>query len=129
MKFLKEKEIPSADELYQISIKCQDDIVKDILNGVEEHIDKRILEEAENGATDYTIDLNDIRTYCVNLLLDKLKIIASKYEAKKYKILITDSGNDYWSEIHFRVCWSKILPPDGLCLRGSEILYETPNKE
>ena len=86
-------DIKTAQELYEISKIKAPEIVSDILNGVKEHIIQRCEQEANKGATYYSIYLKKGLSYTKDLLLEECIKLAKEFENNGYKVSIEDNGN------------------------------------
>lgn len=118
----------TAQELYEISQIKSPEIVADILKGVREHIIRRCEEEAEKGATDYSIYLKRGLSFTKALLLEECIKIAKEFEDNGYKVSIEDSGNGYYVEFIMRFSWNnKVVKFNGESFGHNKLLYTTDN--
>lgn len=81
-------DIKTAQELYKISQTKAPEIVAGILEGVREHIIQRCEEEANEGATYYSIYLKKGLFYTKDLLLEKCIKIAKEFKIMDIKYLL-----------------------------------------
>ena len=118
----------TAQELYKISQIKAPEIVSDILNGVKEHIIQRCEQEANKGATYYSIYLKKGLSYTKDLLLEECIKLAKEFENNGYKVSIEDSGNGYYVDFIMRFSWNdKVVKFDGKSFGHNELLYTTDN--
>ena len=89
-------DIKTAQELYKISKNKAPEIVAGILDGVREHIIQRCEEEANKGATYYSIYLKKGLSFVKDLLLEECIKIAKEFENNGYKVSIENNGNGYY---------------------------------
>ena len=116
----------TAQELYKISQTKAPEIVSDILNGVREHIIQRCEEEANKGATYYSIYLKKGLSFAKDLLLEECIKIAKEFENNGYKVSIEDNGNGYYVDFIMRFSWSdKVVEFDSRNFDYKELLYTT----
>ena len=121
-------DIKTAQELYEISKNKAPEIVSDILNGVKEHIIQRCEQEANKGATYYSIYLKKGLSYTKDLLLEECIKLAKEFENNGYKVSIEDSGNGYYVDFIIRFSWNdKVVKFDGKSFSHNELLYTTDN--
>ena len=119
----------TAQELYKISQIKAPEIVSDILNGVKEHIIQRCEQEANKGATYYSIYLKRGLSYTKDLLLEECIKLAKEFENNGYKVSIEDSGNGYYVDFIMRFSWNdKVVKFDGKSFSHNELLYTTDNE-
>ena len=122
-------DIKTAQELYKISQIKAPEIVSDILNGVKEHIIQRCEQEANKGATYYSIYLKKGLFYIKDLLLEECIKIAKEFENNGYKVSIEDSGNGYYVDFIMRFSWNdKVVKFDGKSFGHNKLLYTTDNE-
>ena len=118
----------TAQELYKISQIKAPEIVSNILNGVKEHIIQRCEQEANKGATYYSIYLKKGLSYTKDLLLKECIKIAKEFENNGYKVSIEDNGNGYYVDFIMRFSWNdKVVEFDGKSFGHNELLYTTDN--
>ena len=118
----------TAQELYKISPIKAPEIVSDILNGVKEHIIQRCEQEANKGATYYSIYLKKGLSYTKDLLLEECIKLAKEFEDNGYKVSIEDSGNGCYVDFIMRFSWNdKVVEFDGRSFGHNELLYTTDN--
>ena len=118
----------TAQELYKISQIKAPEIVSNILNGVKEHIIQRCEQEANKGATYYSIYLKKGLSYTKDLLLKECIKIAKEFENNGYKVSIEDNGNGYYVDFIMRFSWNdKVVKFDGKSFGHNELLYTTDN--
>ena len=116
----------TAQELYKISQIKAPEIVSDILNGVKEHIIQRCEQEANKGATYYSIYLKKGLSYTKDLLLEECIKLAKEFENNGYKVSIEDSGNGCYVDFIMRFSWNdKVVKFDGNSFSHNELLYTT----
>lgn len=119
-------DIKTAQELYEISQTKAPEIVAGILDGVREHIIERCEEEANKGATYYSIYLKKGLFYTKDLLLEECIKIAKEFENNGYKVSIEDSGNGYYANFVIRFSWDdKIVKFNDRSFGHNELLYTT----
>ena len=119
----------TAQELYKISQIKAPEIVSDILNGVKEHIIQRCEQEANKGATYYSIYLKKGLSYARDLLLEECIKLAKEFENNGYKVSIEDSGNGCYVDFIMRFSWNdKVVKFDGKSFSHNELLYTTDNE-
>ena len=122
-------DIKTAQELYEISKNKAPEIVAGILDGVREHIIQRCEEEANKGATYYSIYLNKGLSFIKDLLLEECIKIAKEFEDNGYKVSIEDNGNGYYVDFIMRFSWNdKVVKFDGKSFGHNELLYTTDNE-
>lgn len=120
--------IKTAQELYEISKNKAPEIVAGILDGVREHIIQRCEEEANKGATYYSIYLKKGLSYTKDLLLEECIKLAKEFENNGYKVSIEDSGNGYYVNFVMRFSWNdKIVKFNDRSFGHNELLYITDN--
>ena len=120
--------IKTAQELYEISKNKAPEIVAAILEGVREHIIQRCEEEANKGATYYSIYLKKGLFFTKDLLLEECIKIAKEFEDNGYKVSIEDNGNGYYVDFIMRFSWNnKVVEFDGRSFGHNELLYTTDN--
>ena len=120
--------IKTAQELYEISKNKAPEIVAGILDGVREHIIQRCEEEANKGATYYSIYLKKGLSYTKDLLLEECIKLAKEFENNGYKVSIEDSGNGYYVNFVMRFSWDdKIVKFNDRSFGHNELLYITDN--
>ena len=120
--------IKTAQELYEISKNKAPEIVAGILDGVREHIIQRCEDEANKGATYYSIYLKKGLSYTKDLLLEECIKIAKEFENNGYKVSIEDSGNGYYANFVMRFSWDdKIVKFNDRSFGHNELLYTTDN--
>ena len=120
--------IKTAQELYEISKNKAPEIVAGILDGVREHIIQRCEEEANKGATYYSIYLKEGLSYTKDLLLEECIKLAKEFENNGYKVSIEDSGNGYYVNFVMRFSWNdKIVKFNDRSFGHNELLYITDN--
>ena len=118
----------TAQELYEISQTKAPEIIADILDGVREHIIQRCEQEANEGATCYSIYLNKGLSFIKDLLLEECIKIAKEFEDNGYKVSIEDNGNGYYVDFIMRFSWNdKVVEFDGRSFGHNELLYTTDN--
>lgn len=120
-------DIKTAQELYEISKNKAPEIVAGILDGVREHIIQRCEEEANKGATYYSIYLKKGLFFTKDLLLEECIKIAKEFEDNGYKVSIGNNGNGCY--IHFIMWFSwndKVVEFDGRS-GYKKLLYTTDN--
>lgn len=118
--------IKTAQELYEISKNKAPEIVAGILDGVREHIIQRCEEEANKGATYYSIYLKKGLYFVKDLLLEKCIKVAKEFEDNGYKVSIEDSGNGYYANFVMRLSWDdKIVKFNDRSFGHNELLYVT----
>lgn len=121
-------DIKTAQELYKISQTKAPEIVAGILDGVREHIIQRCEDEANKGATYYSIYLKKGLSYTKDLLLEECIKIAKEFENNGYKVSIEDSGNGYYANFVMRFSWDdKIVKFNDRSFGHNELLYTTDN--
>lgn len=121
-------DIKTAQELYEISKNKAPEIVAGILDGVREHIIQRCEEEANKGATYYSIYLKKGLSYTKDLLLEECIKLVKEFENNGYKVSIEDFGNGYYANFVMRFSWSdKVVEFDGKSFGHNELLYTTDN--
>lgn len=121
-------DIKTAQELYEISKNKAPEIVASILDGVREHIIQRCEEEANKGATYYSIYLKKGLSYTKNLLLEECIKLVKEFENNGYKVSIEDSGNGYYANFVMRFSWDdKIVKFNDRSFGHNELLYITDN--
>ena len=121
--------IKTAQELYEISKNKAPEIVAAILEGVREHIIQRCEDEANRGATYYSIYLNRGLSFIKDLLLEECIKIAKEFEDNGYKVSIEDSGNGCYVDFIMRFSWNdKVVKFDGKSFGHNELLYTTDNE-
>lgn len=103
---LKKEEIKPAQELYEIAQTKAPEIVANILKDVRKHIIGRCKQEANSGATDYTIYLKKGLSFVKDLLLEECIKLAKEFEEKGYKVVISDSGNGYYVDLCMSFSWN-----------------------
>ena len=119
----------TAQELYKISQTKAPEIVTNILDGVREHIIQRCEDEANRGATYYSIYLNRGLSFIKDLLLEECIKIAKEFEDNGYKVSIEDSGNGCYVDFIMRFSWNdKVVKFDGKSFSHNELLYTTDNE-
>ena len=119
----------TAQELYEISQTKAREIIADILDGVREHIIQRCEQEANKGATYYSIYLNKGLSFIKDLLLEECIKIAKEFEDNGYKVSIEDNGNGYYVDFIMRFSWNdKVVKFDGKSFSHNELLYTTDNE-
>ena len=118
----------TAQELYKITQTKAPEIVADILDGVKEHIIQRCEQEANKGATYYSICLKKGLSFVKDLLLEECIKIAKEFENNGYKVSIEDNGNGYYVDFIMRFSWNdKVVEFDGKSFGHNELLYTTDN--
>ena len=118
----------TAQELYKITQTKAPEIVTNILDGVREHIVQRCEQEANRGATYYSIYLNRGLSFIKDLLLEECIKIAKEFENNGYKVSIEDNGNGYYVDFIMRFSWNdKVVKFDGRNFDYKELLYTTDN--
>lgn len=118
--------IKTAQELYEISKNKAPEIVAGILDGVREHIIQRCEEEANEGATYYSIYLKKGLSYTKDLLLEECIKLVKEFENNGYKVSIEDSGNGYYANFVMRFSWNnKIVKFNDRSFGHNELLYTT----
>ena len=118
----------TAQELYEISQTKAPEIIADILDGVREHIIQRCEQEANKGATYYSIYLNKGLSFIKDLLSEECIKIAKESEDNGYKVSIEDNGNGYYVDFIMRFSWNdKVVEFDGKSFGHNELLYTTDN--
>ena len=118
----------TAQELYEISQTKAPEIIADILDGVREHIIQRCEQEANKGATYYSIYLKKGLSFIKDLLLEECIKIAKEFEDNGYKVSIEDNGNGYYVDFIMRFSWNdKVVEFDGKSFGHNELLYTTDN--
>lgn len=118
----------TAQELYKISQTKAPEIVAGILEGVREHVIQRCEDEANKGATYYSIYLKKGLSYAKDLLLEECIKIAKEFEDNGYKVSIEDSGNGYYANFVMRFSWDdKIVKFNDRSFGHNELLYTTDN--
>lgn len=123
---LNNKEMKTAQELYKISQVKAPEIVAGILDGVREHIIERCEEEANKGATYYSIYLKKGLSFTKDLLLEECIKLAKEFEENGYKVSIEDIGNGYYVSLVMRFSWSdRIVWFDGGSFGHNKLLYTT----
>ena len=85
--------IKTAQELYEISKNKAPEIVAGILDGVREHIIQRCEEEANEGATYYSIYLKKGLSYTKDLLLEECIKLVKEFENNGYKVEVKEVKN------------------------------------
>lgn len=119
-------DIKTAQELYEISQTKAPEIVDDILDGVKEHIIQRCEQEANKGATYYSIYLKKGLSFVKDLLLEECIKIAKEFENNGYKVSIEDSGNGYYVDFIMYFSWNdKVVEFGGRSFGHNELLYTT----
>ena len=119
-------DIKTAQELYKISQIKEPEIVAAILEGVREHIIQRCAEEANKGATYYSIYLKKGLYFVKDLLLEECIKVAKEFEDNGYKVSIEDSGNGYYANFVMRLSWDdKIVKFNDRSFGHNELLYVT----
>ena len=119
-------DIKTAQELYEISQTKAPEIVADILEGVREHIIQRCEDEANKGATYYSIYLKKGLSYTKDLLLEECIKIAKEFENNGYKVSIENSGNGYYVDFTMHFSWNdKVVELGGRSFGHNELLYTT----
>lgn len=120
--------IKTAQELYEISKNKAPEIVAGILEGVREHIIQRCEDEANKGATYYSIYLKKGLSYTKDLLLEECIKIVKEFENNGYKVSIEDNGNGYYVDFIMHFSWSdKVVELNGRSFGHKELLYTTDN--
>ena len=123
------KEMKTAQELYEISKKKAPEIVTEILDGVREHIIQRCEEEANKGATYYSIYLKKGLSFIKDLLLEECIKLVKEFEDNGYKVSIEDTGNDYYADFVMRFSWNGRLSEFNEKSFGhNELLYTTDDR-
>ena len=118
----------TAQELYKISQIKAPEIVAAILEGVREHIIQRCEEEANKGATYYSIYLKKGLSYTKDLLLEECIKLVKEFENNGSKVSIEDSGNGYYANFVMRFSWDdKIVKFNDRSFGHNELLYTTDN--
>lgn len=121
-------DIKTAQELYKISQIKAPEIVASILDGVREHIIQQCEQEANEGATYYSIYLKKGLFYIKDLLLEECIKIAKEFENNGYKVSIEDNGNGYYVDFIMRFSWNdKVIKFDSRSFGHNELLYTTDN--
>ena len=123
---LNNKEIKPAQELYKISKMKAPEIVAGILDGVREHIIERCEEEANKGATYYSIYLKKGLSFTKDLLLEECIKLVKEFEDNGYKVSIEDSGNGYYADFIMRFSWNdRLIEFNGRSFGHNKLLYTT----
>lgn len=118
----------TAQELYEISKTKAPEIVADILDGIREHITQRCEQEANKGATYYSIYLKKGLSFTKDLLLEECVRIVKEFEGNGYKVSIEDYGNGYYVDFVIHFSWDgKVVEFDGRSFGHKELLYTTDN--
>lgn len=117
----------TAHELYKISKNKAPEIVAGILVGVREHIIQRCEEEANKGATYYSIYLKKGLSYTKDLLLEECIKLAKEFENNGYKVSIEDNGNGYYVDFIMHFSWNDKIVVYGRNFGHKELLYTTDN--
>ena len=116
----------TAVELYEISKTKASEIVEDILKGVREHIIQRCEEEANKGATYYSIYLKRGLSFTKTLLLGECIKLVKEFEDNGYKISIEDTGNGYYVDFAMRFSWNdRLVEFNDRSFGYNELLYTT----
>ena len=119
----------TAMELYEISKTKAPEIVEDILKGVREHVIQRCEEEANKGATYYSIYLKKGLFLTKTLLLEECIKLAKEFEENGYKVSIEDNGNGYYVDFIMYFSWSgELIKFDVRSFDYNELLYTTDNR-
>ena len=117
----------TAQELYKISQTKAPEIVTNILDGVREHIVQRCEQEANEGATCYSIYLNKGLSFIKDLLLEECIKIAKEFEDNGYKVSIENNGNGCYVYFIMWFSWNdKVVEFDGRS-GHKKLLYTTDN--
>lgn len=115
----------TAEELMRITKSKIPDLVLDIMDGVEEHIIKRIEEEANKGSTYYTINLKKSINFIKEELLKECMNLAKIFEDSGYLVSIDDDGNGYYIDFMISLSWNgELYIPRGYISKLNH-LYET----
>ena len=123
---LDDKEMKTANKLYEISKTKAPEIVSEILKGVREHIIQRCEEEANKGATHYSINLKKGLYFIKDLLLEECVNLIKEFENNGYKVSIEDYGNGYYVGFVIRFSWNgELAKLYGGSLCRKELLYTT----
>ena len=118
----------TAQELYEISQTKAPEIIADILDGVREHIIQRCEEEANKGATYYSMYLKKGLSYTKDLLLEECIKIVKEFENNGYKVSIEDNGNGYYVDFIMHFSWNdKVVELNSRSFGHKELLYTTDN--
>ncbi|MCM1232307.1 MAG: hypothetical protein NC489_19465 [Ruminococcus flavefaciens] len=118
----------TADELYEISKKQKSTLVKEVLNGVKEHIIERCTEEANKGNTWYSIYLKETYKYTEDLLFKECIKLVKEFENKRYKVSIDNAGNDIKINYILTFSWDgNVVAREGIRLGKNYHLYDTDN--
>lgn len=116
----------TAQELYEISQTKAPEMVTGILEGVREHIIKRCEEEANKGATYYSIYLKRGLCFIKDLLLAECVALVKEFEDNGYKVTIEDDGNDYYLDLIITFSWNeREVDCCGDAIGGNKLLYKT----
>lgn len=117
---------PKASDLMKLAEQKANEKVEKCFHGMEDHIKDRMLEEATKGSTSYTFYANKIEHYCLSKeLYDRFVKIGEELEESGYKVLIFDTGNEYWSNFAVKISWSGEIPkaPTGFGFENIKVLY------
>lgn len=98
-------ELKSASELYEISKEQIPILVKEVLEGVREHIIEKCIQEANSGSTYYSIYLKEIRSFAKELLLEECIKLANEFEDNGYKVSIDTFNNSNHSRLVLTFSW------------------------
>ena len=115
----------TAKELYELSKNKTPEKVKKVLDGVREHVIMRCEEEANKGATYYSIYLDKDLVYIKDMLLKECITLAKEFEDAGYKVSIEDNGNGYYINFIIRFSWNGKVPPLYKGFGHCELLYTT----
>ena len=115
----------TASELYEISKTQAPKIVAGILEGVREHIIQRCEQEANKGATYYSIYLKRGYAFVKDLLLQECIKLVKEFENNNYKVTIEDDGNDYYVNFILTFSWNSYPAPINESFGHAELLYVT----
>lgn len=115
----------TATELYEISQTKAPEIVANILDGVKEHIIERCEEEANKGATHYSIYLKRGLFFTKDLLLEECIKLVKEFEDNGYKVSIEDSGNSYYVDFVMIFSWGDAVVKYNRGFGHNELLYTT----
>ena len=120
--------IKTAHELLEISKTKSTEQVAKILEGVREHIIERCEEEANKGATSYTIYLKKGLLVIKSLLLKECIKLVKEFENNGYKVSIEDNGDgSYYINFIMRFSWNGEFKNNTKSFGHTEILYTTNN--
>ena len=115
-----------AEDLYEIAKKQTPILVKNIMQNVKQHTEKRCLEEATKGSTYYTMYLRKGTKFIKEELFRAVLEYIREFEKEGYKVSIEDDGNDYFVEFVITFSWNGlVLDCNGSTLEYRTHLYDT----